>query len=152
MNEPYILALDISSTHVGVCLYHGVVLEHAEWTLSGEIASRCRQAYNRFYTLLERYPQIDCLAIEDGVKVNFKTIKAQQRVHGAILTLAGQRDIPVIEVMPSEAKKALTTNGDASKALMQQFAKILHEVTGEHASDALGVALACVGKVEVVPA
>lgn len=151
MNEqPYILALDISSTHIGICLYHGAVVDHAEWTLTGDIAERCREAYNRFYRLLERYPHVDCLAIEDGVKVNFKTIKAQQRVHGAILTLAGQRNIPMIEIMPSEAKLELAKKGDASKAEMQEAAKA-HGVTGEHASDALGVALAACKRVEVVP-
>jgi hypothetical protein len=50
-----------------MCFYHGAVLDHAEWTLTGDIAERCRLAYNRFYSCLEKYPQIDCLAVESPV-------------------------------------------------------------------------------------
>lgn len=148
-NAPYILALDVSSSHIGVVLWHGAVVDHAEWTLTGDIAERCRRAYNHFFTLLERFPVIDCLAIEDGVRVNFKTIKQQQRVAGAILALAGQRNIPVIEVMPSQAKHALTGIGNCSKDTMIARAHA-YGITGEHAADALGVALSAAGKVEVV--
>lgn len=150
MNDiPYILALDISSTHVGVCFYHGAVLDHAEWTLTGDIAERCRRAYNHFYTLLDRYPQIDCLAIESGGGRSFQAVKQMQRVAGAILALAGQRNIPVIEVSPATAKLALTGRGNASKEAME-FRAHAYGVTGEHAADALGVALVAAGKVEVV--
>lgn len=149
MNDaPYILALDISSTHIGIIFYHGVVLDHTEWTLEGDIAERCRAAYSRFYTLLERYPQIDVLAIESPVMRFAGTIQ-QCRVSGAILALAGQRNLPLIEVSPTAAKMALTGIGNCSKEAMQARAQA-YGVVGEHASDALGVCLAACKRVEVV--
>lgn len=155
-NAPYILALDISSTHIGVVLYHDAVadgtpsgvVEHTEWTLQGDIAERCRRAYNHFFTLLERFPAIDCLAIEAPV-IRFGGSIPQIRVSGAILTLAGQRDIPYLDVSPAAAKRALTGKGNADKETMQARAHA-YGITGEHAADALGVALSAAGKVEVV--
>ena len=146
---PYILALDISSTAVGLVFYHdGRVLDLAEWQLQGDIAERCKLAYNRFYAALERYPQIDVLAIESPV-LRFAGCIPQIRVSGAILTLAGQRNLPLGEVSPAQAKRALTGTGSASKQLMMAYAAV-YGVCGEHASDALGVALSALKRVEVV--
>jgi len=150
-DQPYIMALDISSTNLGFVLYHGVVLDHGEQALAGDIAERCRRAYNVFHTLLDRYPQVDCLAIEAPVARFASAVIAQSRVAGAIFALAGQRTIPVVEVSPAAAKRALTGHGNASKEEMQRAARC-YGVSGEHAADALGVALACAGKVEVVAA
>jgi len=149
MNDtPYILALDISSTKVGLVFWHGAVLDHSEWTLTGDIAERCKLAYNRFYAALERYPQIDVLAIESPI-IRFAGTIQQCRVSGAILTLAGQRNLPLIEVSPAAAKYALAGIGNASKDAMQARASS-YGVVGEHASDALGVCLAACKRVEVV--
>jgi Holliday junction resolvasome RuvABC endonuclease subunit len=150
MNDlPYILALDISSTRIGLVFYHGVVLDHAEWTLQGDIAERCRLAYNRFYSALEKYPQVDVLAIEGPASRFKKSLIPQCRVSGAILALAGQRNLPLIEVSPTAAKFALAGIGNASKQVMQVFAQ-KHGVCGEHAADSLGVALAALKRIEVV--
>lgn len=146
---PYILGLDISSTHIGIVFYHGVVLDHAEWTLVGDIAERCRLAYNRFYTLLERYPQIDCLAIESPVARFGGAVIPQARVSGAILALAGQRNLPLLEITPAAAKFALAGIGNCSKETMMARASA-YCVIGEHAADALGVVLASVKMIEVV--
>jgi Holliday junction resolvasome RuvABC endonuclease subunit len=147
-NAPYILALDISSTRIGLVFYHGAVLDHAEWHLTGDIAERCRLAYSRFHAALERYPQIDCLAIESPVMRFAGTIQ-QCRVAGAILALAGQRHLPLIEVAPAAAKLALAGKGNCSKDDMQAAAKA-RGVLGEHSADALGVALAALKRVSVV--
>jgi Holliday junction resolvasome RuvABC endonuclease subunit len=150
MNDaPYILALDISSTHVGLVLYHGAVLDHAEWTLVGDIAERCRLAYSRFYTALERYPQVDCLAVESPVERFGGAVIPQARVSGAILALAGQRNLPLLEVTPSQGKLALAGKGNADKCTMMARASA-YGVIGEHAADALGVALASLKRIEVV--
>lgn len=146
---PYVLALDISSSHIGYCLYHGAVLDHAEWTLQGDIAERCRLAYNRFYSLLERYPQIDVVAYEAAVGRYFTACETECNVQGAILALAGQRHIPVVKISPAAAKKELTGRGNASKTEVQKFAAD-YGVQGEHAADSLGVALAAVKRIEVV--
>jgi Holliday junction resolvasome RuvABC endonuclease subunit len=148
MEHPYILGLDISSTAIGLVLYHGAVLDHAEWTLTGDIAERCRLAYSRFYTALERYPQIDVLAIESPIMRFAGTIQ-QCRVSGAILALAGQRNLPFVEVSPTAAKFALAGKGNVDKCTMMARASA-YGVIGEHAADALGVALGALKRVEVV--
>jgi Holliday junction resolvasome RuvABC endonuclease subunit len=151
MNDdtPYILGLDISSTRVGMVFYHGKVLDHAEWILTGDIGERCRLAYSRFYTCLEKYPQVDCLAIEAPVARYASAVIAQCRVSGAILALAGQRGLLHVEVSPTAAKYALAGIGNASKDTMMARASA-YGVTGEHASDALGVALASLKQIQVV--
>jgi Holliday junction resolvasome RuvABC endonuclease subunit len=116
--------------------------------LIGDIAERCRLAYSRFYTALERYPQMDVLAIESPIMRFAGTIQ-QCRVSGAILALAGQRNLPFVEVSPTAAKFALAGIGNASKEIMQARASA-YGVIGEHASDALGVALGKLKRIEVV--
>jgi len=148
-NAAYILALDISSTNLGFVLYHGAVLDYGEHPLAGDIAERCRRAYNVFHTLLDRYPQVDVLAVEAPVARFASAVIAQSRVAGAILALAGQRNIPLVEVSPAAAKRALTGIGTATKYSMMLEAQG-YGVSGEHAADALGVALSAAGKVEVV--
>ena len=148
-NPPYLLGLDISSRMIGMCFYHGRVLDYGEWVLTGHITERCRLAYSRFYTLLERYPQVDVLAVESPV-LRFAGCIPQIRVSGAILTLAGQRNLPHVEVSPTAAKFALAGIGNCSKDTMMARARE-YGVSGEHASDALGVALAAAKQIQVVP-
>lgn len=149
MNDACILALDASSTTIGYVLYAGKVLTHGEHTLQGDdIAVRCQTAYDILKLLLDRYPQIDCLAIEAPASRFKKSLIPQCRVSGALLTLAAQRWKPVVEITPAVAKLVLSGKGNASKETMQVRARA-YGVDGEHASDALGVALAAVRLVSV---
>lgn len=148
--KPTILAIDCSSVAIGYVLYRDTVTLYGEWQLAGPIEARCRQAYSELWQLLEAIPQPDALAIESPV-LRFAGTIPQIRVSGALLTLAGQRGIPVLEVSPTAAKNALCGTGRADKALMIANAAG-YGVLGEHAADALGVALAASKRVEVVPA
>lgn len=149
-NNATILALDASSTTIGWVLYAGQVLDHGEHRLQGDdIALRCQTAYEILALLLDRFPQIDCLAIEAPVARFAKAVIPQARVSGALLTLAAQRWKHVIETPPTAAKLALAGKGNASKDTMMARARA-YGVSGEHEADALGVALAAAGKVEVV--
>jgi Holliday junction resolvasome RuvABC endonuclease subunit len=143
MNQisPTILAFDASSTHIGYVIYHAAVIEHGEWTMAGPIEVRCRIAYNRFWLLLDRIIQPDMIAIEAPVCRFAKAVIPQARVSGALMVLAGQRDIPVVEISPTAAKLALAGKGTASKDVMMTRAGA-YGVIGEHAADSLGVALA----------
>lgn len=144
-----ILALDASSTMIGYVLYAGTVIAHGEHKLQGDdIAVRCQTAYDVLKLLLDRYPQIDCLAIESPVARFAKAVIPQARVSGAILTLAAQRWKHVVEIPPAAAKFALTGRGNASKETMR-FRALDFGVVGEHAADALGVALAAARLVSV---
>lgn len=149
---PTILALDASSTMIGYCLYAGQVLAHGEHQLAGaDIACRCQTAYDILVLLLDRFAVADCIALESPVARFGSAVIAQARVSGVILLLAAQRNLHVIEVSPTAAKFALAGIGNCSKETMQARASS-YGVIGEHASDALGVALSACKRVETVPA
>lgn len=150
MPDAIILALDASSTAIGWCVYDGTVREHGEVRLTGsDIAERCRQAYAALGLLLLNHPDVDAIAIESPVARYAKALIPQARVSGALLTVAALKQIPVKEIEPSVAKKALAHSGNANKNRMQDYA-LDYGVHGEHAADALGIALACVPSVRVV--
>lgn len=150
MSNATILALDASSTTIGWCVYDGQVLAHGEVGLTGDdIAWRCRQALKWLHAHLGAYPAVDCVAIEGPVAQYASAVIPQARVSGALMAAAALKHLHVIEVAPTEAKKALAGNGNAKKQLMQTKAAV-YGVTGEHASDALGVALAAAPGVQVV--
>lgn len=142
-----ILALDMSSTAIGVC-YHGSPLTTI--TLAGDIAERCRLARAQIAAHLWLYPDVDLVAIESPVGRFAKALIPQCRVSGAVLSYFSEREIAWVELAPSEAKRALTGRGDASKALMIRtaWARLGAEVD-EHQADAYGLWLAaCQLKVE----
>lgn len=153
MTEPRILAIDASSTMLGWVLWQaGRVLAYGEHVLTGaDIAERCRQAYNWLWSLLERYDQPDALAIESPVSRYGGAVIPQARVSGALLALASQRNILTCEIAPPAAKLALAERGKATKEEMQKAAQV-YGVSGEHAADAVGVAIAAAKIVQVVPA
>ena len=150
MNTPTILAIDASSTTLGWVLYAGAALEHGEHTLAGDdIATRCQVAYDILALLIDRFPDVDCVALESPVLRFAKAVIPQARVSGALLLACAQRWKPVIEVSPTAAKFALAGVGNCGKETMQARASA-YGVYGEHASDSLGVALAAMKRIEVV--
>jgi Holliday junction resolvasome RuvABC endonuclease subunit len=147
---PTILALDASSTSLGWCLYAGSVLAHGEHRLAGgDIATRCQTAYDILVLLLQRYPEVDVVAIESPASPHKKSLIPQARVSGALLLVAAQQRKLYIEITPQHGKQALAGTGNADKQTMQAKAAE-RGVRGEHASDALGIALAAYKRVEVV--
>lgn len=135
---------------IGWVLYVGAVLEHGEHKLGGaDIATRCQTAYDILALLLDRFPAVDCIAIESPVARFGGAVIPQARVSGALLMLSVQRNVPWMEITPAAAKFALSGRGNASKEAMQ-FRAHEHGVEGEHAADALGIALAACPQVEVV--
>ncbi len=142
-----ILGLDASSTAIGWVVYDGAVLAHGQLLLTGaDIADRCRQAHAGLNLILSNYPYIDAIAIESPVAAFAKALIPQARVSGALLAVASLKGILTCEVTPSAAKAILVGSGTASKTLMQAAAE-QYGVSGEHAADALGVALAALGRV-----
>src|SRR5262245_4723941 len=149
MTTPTILALDASSTMLGYCLYDGSVFAFGEIALSGaDIAERCRQAHTQLEALLRTMCAVDVIAIEAPASRFKKALIPQCRVSGALMACAALLGYLVVEVEPARAKRCLTGTGNADKALMQLYASD-KGVTGEHAADALGVALAAVGMITV---
>ena len=148
---PTILGLDASSTMIGYCLLSGgQVTAHGELKLTGaDIADRCRQAHAALGLLLATHPDVDCVAIEAPVGQFTKAVIPQARVSGALMATARLKGLHVVEVSPAAAKRRLAGHGNATKEEMQRAAAG-YGVCGEHAADAVGVALAAAGKVEVV--
>lgn len=148
---PTILALDASSTMLGYCIYDGSVFAFGEIALSGsDIADRCRQAHASLNLILAAAKDraIDCIAIESPVVRFAKAAIPQARVSGALMACTALQGFLVVEVTPGQAKVALTGRGNATKSEMQEAA-LKHGISGEHASDALGVALSAVKMITV---
>lgn len=149
MTTPVMLSLDLSSTTIGWIVYADAVRDQGTVKLTGsDIADRCRQAFAAVGLMIETHPDIDCVAIESPVARFAKALIPQARVSGAVLARVALFGLHTIEVTPGQAKKALTPSGKASKGDMQAAAAT-YGVTGEHASDALGIALFAIGRVEV---
>lgn len=146
-----ILGLDCSSTMIGWVVWDGTVRAFGEAELGKkrELSDRCRLAYALIGLLIETHPDIDCIGIESLVARFAKAVIPQACVHGAVLTRVALFGLHAIEITPSSAKERLGGSGSASKEVMQEAAAA-YGVRGEHASDALGVALAAAAKVQVL--
>lgn len=154
-----VLGLDASSTTIGWCVLRGRTVEASgELILAGRISNRCLGAQQFIYALLNTHAP-DAIAIESPVVKRFtgkggrrvdsaNAVIPQARVSGAILAVVAARGLPWQEVAPASAKKALSGAGNSDKTTMQTFAAS-YGVTGEHASDALAIALAIVDAVIV---
>lgn len=145
-----ILALDASSTAIGWAVLDGaVVRDHDTCQLRhADINERCRLAHAYVAALLRAQPDIDCVAVESPVARFPSAVIPQCLVSGAVRAAVRAAGLHVVDVSPAAAKAALCGSGVATKAQMQARAKS-YGVTGEHAADAVGVALAAVGMVEV---
>lgn len=142
-----VLGLDCSSTTIGWCIYDGQIRDAGTLKLTGkDIAERCRQARAGVYLVLLNHPDVDAAAIESPVGRFAKALIPQARVSGAVLGLLAEKQIAYVEVAPTEAKRAATGRGDASKADMCSAAGL----DDEHAADAVGVAKAALKHVQVL--
>lgn len=135
-----VLALDISSTHIGLC-YDGQPL--ATWCLHGDIAERCRLAASMVRTQLYLTPDIDLVIVERPAGRHAQALIQMARVSGAVLTVLSEKQIAWQEISPSDAKKALTGKGNADKSLMISVAgQQLGRLVDEHQADSFGLWLA----------
>jgi len=146
-----ILALDASSTTIGWVIYDGGdhVGAYGQIALRGDnINERCRLARTGIGLVLVNHTSVDYVAIESPASPHKKALIPQCYVSGAIRALLAERQIPIVDIAPQHAKQALAGKGNASKSEMQERAHA-YGVTGEHAADALGVALAAAKLVSV---
>lgn len=153
---PVILGLDASSVMLGWVVLDGqAVRDFGTFALRhDDINERCRLARAEIGGLLRVHPDIDVAAMETpvlkryGKGTNIKALILQCYVQGALRGLLSKMGILICDVAPAEAKKALEGTGDALKQGMGDAAAC-YGVRGEHAADALGVALFATQKVEV---
>lgn len=140
-----ILALDMSSTRIGLC-YNGTDFETI--ALRGNIAERCAQASKLIAGWCSVWNEdIDLVVIESPVGRFSKALIPQARVSGAVLATLHTSGYAWLEQTPTEAKKALTGKGNADKAAMiaAAFTRV-NRVMDEHQADAYGLWLAAHGK------
>lgn len=133
-----ILAMDISSTCIGVC-YDGSPLE--TWVLPKlDIASRCYAARVRLQRHLVQYPNVDFIVYERPAGRHKNSIAVQACVQGAILSVIAERGIAYELVSAADAKKVLTGKGNATK---EQMIAAASAATGkaldEHQADSYGL-------------
>lgn len=132
-----ILALDISSTHIGLC-YDG--RPEPTIVLRGDIAVRCRSAAWLVGVYIVNQSDIDYIAIESPVAQFAKALIPQCRVAGAVLADIADKHIAWCEISPAAAKRALTGKGNAKKDAMIAAANRATNMTlDEHQADAYGL-------------
>ncbi len=121
-------------------------------TKSGtDISLRLKIIYDGIKELLEKW-RPGLLAMEEVfVLKQFPKAAIQLgEVRGVVFLAAQEKDIPVVEVRPTEVKSALTGSGRADKEQIQkairQVLKIEEPVGSSHAGDALAIALTCLSR------
>jgi len=110
------------------------------------ISLRLKMIYDGIKELLEKW-RPDLLAMEQVfVLKQFPKAAIQLgEVRGVIFLVAQEKDIPVVEVRPTEVKSALTGSGRADKKQIERAIRQLLKIEGSlgssHAGDALAIAL-----------
>ena len=135
-----ILALDMSSSHIGLC-YDG--WDFQTLTLrSPDIAQRCLQAATQVRALITD-ADIDMVAVESPVARFASAVIPQARVSGAVLAVLAVAQVAWVEIAPAAAKLALTGKGNAKKPAMIAAATLATKRNlDEHQADAYGLWLA----------
>ncbi|MHC4845041.1 MAG: crossover junction endodeoxyribonuclease RuvC [Planctomycetota bacterium] len=116
------------------------------------LAQRLAMIHSEVTGILESYAP-DCVAIEMVFHgVNTRSLVTLGQARGAILAAVGTRESHLVELSPSEVKKAVTGRGGATKEQVAHMVGVLlgpaaREIIaqssgGNDATDALAVALA----------
>jgi len=110
------------------------------------VSLRLKTIYDGLVSLLVKWNP-DLLVMEDAfvLKEFPKAAIRLGEVRGVIYLAAQERDIPVVEVKPTEVKSALTGSGRADKEQMkrtiQRILRMEEPLHSSHAGDALALAL-----------
>jgi crossover junction endodeoxyribonuclease RuvC len=110
------------------------------------IPSRLCRLFDAVLEIMEKWAP-DLMVMEDVFVVDRFPRTAIQlgAVRGVIFLAAWKQNIPIIEIKPTEMKKALTGNGRAAKGQIEkslrQVLRIEERITPNHASDAMALAL-----------
>ncbi len=113
-----------------------------------EIQKRLKLIYQTFYALIDEY-QIELILIEKiiSTKSILTNIEKILQARGCILTLAGIKNLNVIEIHPKTVKKIITGYGNANKKSIQRALEKVYgysfkgEILTDDGYDALAIAL-----------
>jgi crossover junction endodeoxyribonuclease RuvC len=123
------------------CLAAGVIRPD-----STALDARLLQIHTALTGLLHEFIP-DAIALEDLFTVynHPKTAVLMGHARGVICLAAAQRAVPVINIAPTEVKRAVTGHGRASKEQVQRMVQGLLRLptlpTPDHLSDALALAI-----------
>lgn len=150
-----VLGVDPGTRILGWALFDGrrkIVGRIEAKPLSAPMEQRLFQIFNELSAVFKRHLP-SCVTMEDSyVKDRDKTVsKKLGRAQGLVMVLAVAFNCEFVEVTSSEAKKALTGKGNATKAQVQNAAKMFGGFDGvleEDEADALAAAVAGYYKAE----
>ena len=133
--------IEIDKENEYSCLGYGTIKTIPEW----EPQKRLKKISDDFTLLIDKYnPKV--LAIESLYFFkNLKTAVPVSQARGVILMAAAQKNIPVYEFTPLQAKMATVGYGRADKKQVQEMVKIILRLEKvpkpDDASDALAIAV-----------
>ena len=129
--------------HLGYAVFKNQkLLDFGTLRTRGETAKKLSQIFTFVTKLIEEH-QVDILSIEKafGGRSVPSLIKLSE-TRGVVLSAAGMLGITVVELHPSQVKKAITGNGSATKEQMIFMVKNLFELekVNHHEADAIALA------------
>lgn len=124
-------------------LDYGVV----KTTVDAPLPSRLKELYDSLSEVFDQ-TKPDMVAVEKlFFSKNITTGIAVAEARGIVLLIAEQNGLPVYEYSPNQIKKSLTGYGSATKAQMQEMARVhlglKEKPKPDDAADALAVAITC---------
>jgi crossover junction endodeoxyribonuclease RuvC len=133
--------IKINGRNCYTCINYGVIKTSPEW----EAQKRLKKINEDFIVLVDKYnPEV--LAIESLYFFkNLKTAIPVSQARGVVLMAAAQKNMPVYEFTPLQAKMATVGYGKANKKQVQEMIKIILNLDDipkpDDASDALAIAI-----------
>ncbi len=125
------------------CLDYGTIKTSSQWNQQ----NRLEKINSEFIDIMNKHHP-KALAIESLYFFkNSKTVIPVSQARGVILMAASQKNLPVYEFTPLQAKMAIAGYGRAEKKQVQEMVKIILELDEipkpDDASDALAMAICC---------
>lgn len=152
-----ILGIDQGLANIGYAIigqddngYKNIVKSGSKKTSSKkETSIRLGEIYDFFDTMLNEYPEIEEIAMEEFFYggLNYArsvSIVTTNQVSGVLLLLARNRGISVRKIQPTHVKKTVTGKGNANKeAVMDKIKEIFSECTfkTDHECDAVAIGM-----------
>ncbi|RJQ33441.1 crossover junction endodeoxyribonuclease RuvC [Candidatus Parcubacteria bacterium] len=122
---------------------------------SDEFTDRLAAVASHCVKLLDEYAP-DCVALEKlYFQKNQKTAMRVAEVRGALIQIAGERDIPVFEYGPGEVKSATTGSGRADKqqiaAMIKLLVKVEKPIKHDDEYDAIAIGMTHLARLRPAP-
>lgn len=118
--------------------------EQLKLPIKADVGKKLALLYDRTAELLDKY-RPEQLAVE-GIFYgsNVKSMLVLGQARGAVMVAAAKHGLKIFEYPPTTVKQTVTGYGRATKDQIQHMVKLLlkvEQVSGEHAADALAVAI-----------